>query len=103
MTDIFNFFHYLEEHIDWSKKTFGESYRLKGLIKHIQKELVEIEEKPHDLSEWIDVIILAIDGAWRSGYSSQDIVSMLENKQKINFKRIYPFPTNDDEPSEHMK
>jgi hypothetical protein len=38
-------------------------------IKHIKKELDdEIAHDPLDLGEWIDVIILGLDGAWRTGH-----------------------------------
>lgn len=52
----------------WSRNTFGPGTREPGIIEHIKKELLEIEEAvtPEDkLSEWIDIIILGIDGAQR--------------------------------------
>lgn len=39
---------------------------VQGNIDHIRKELAEIEAKPGDLSEWIDVVLLALDGAMRA-------------------------------------
>jgi len=95
--------HYLKDQIFWSRKTFGEGKRTLGIIKHIQKELKEIEENPEDLSEWIDVIILALDGYWRHGGDYKQIMSRLKRKQFENFKREYPFPISEDEPSEHIR
>jgi hypothetical protein len=51
----------------WSIKVFPE-YHTMGIIGHNHLELIEIGQAPSDLSEWIDVIILAVDGAWRRGH-----------------------------------
>ena len=94
---------YLEKQKEWSSKTFGNGKRTLGIIKHIQKELIEIEECPEDLQEWIDVIILAMDGYWRHGGNAKDLMERLIEKQCINFNRDYPFPTSEDLPSEHIR
>ena len=73
----------------WSEKTFGPGYR-GGVIDHIRKELVEIEAAPTDLMEWIDVVILALDGAWRAGHSPAAIIEALVAKQTKNEKRQWP-------------
>ena len=57
---------------------------------HIKKEIKEIEENPEDLEEWIDLIILGFDGAWRQGYSAEEIVECLEAKQSKNETREWP-------------
>lgn len=74
----------------FSLKTFGPGIRTKGVIEHIKKELVEIEAKPYDLKEWIDVVILAFDGAWRSGANPEEIARIFESKQTINEGREWP-------------
>jgi hypothetical protein len=61
-----------------------------GVIDHLKKELVEVERCPGDLSEWIDVIILAIDGAWRAGFSAEEITMGLLTKQIKNERRRWP-------------
>lgn len=75
---------------EWSEKTFGPGQRDQGIIDHIKKELKEIEEDPGDLEEWIDVVILALDGAWRRGWTAEDIVNMLNIKTCKNKKRTWP-------------
>jgi len=82
----------IEDQIEFSKKIFGPGYhnRDAGLIDHIKKELKEIEKAPGDIEEWIDVIILAIEGAWRNGYGPDDIEHMLIYKQEKNKKRQWP-------------
>ena len=93
---------YIERQINWSSKTFGDSARAEGICKHIESELEEIRDNPGDLMEWADVIILGIDGVWRSGHSAQEIWTALQRKQAINAGRTYP-RGNDDEPSFHKK
>lgn len=75
---------------EWSEQTFGPGPRAKGIIDHIQKELKEIEQAPSDLEEWIDVAILALDGAWREGHSPEEIVEALINKTNKNMRRTWP-------------
>ena len=81
---------YLEHQREWSEKTFGPGERTAGLIDHIQKELKEIAEYPGDLYEWIDVMILAFDGARRVGYTPEEIAWGLINKQETNERRVWP-------------
>lgn len=97
---------YLSEYIDrqkeWSSKTFGPGRRTRGIGEHIKKEIEEVYNDPLSPNEWLDIVILAIDGAWRTGASSQQIVDRLNEKQAINFKRKFPFPISQDEVSEHI-
>ena len=81
---------HLERQRTFSEKNFGPGPRAAGVVDHIRKELVEVEAAPNDLSEWIDVIILAFDGAWREGYSSAEIVAALVTKQTRNEARRWP-------------
>jgi hypothetical protein len=74
----------------FSEQTFGPGPRVAGVIDHIRKELVEIEATPSDISEWIDVVLLALDGAWRAGHSPEEIAAALEAKQTRNEGRRWP-------------
>lgn len=74
----------------WSMRTFGPESRLLGVLDHIRKELVEIEADPTDLEEWVDVIILALDGAWRAGSEPQEIIDAVMAKQAKNEARTWP-------------
>lgn len=86
----FNFVAHLRRQREFSERTFGPGTRTVGVLDHIRKELREIESKPDDLSEWIDVVILALDGAWRAGHSPEAIVAMLIAKQAKNEARTWP-------------
>lgn len=97
---------HLHRQIATSKKNFGPDTsddKLMGILSHIRKELDEISEAPRDLIEWIDVVILALDGAWRAGYAPDQIVEALECKQSLNERRKWPHwstvPAN--QPIEH--
>lgn len=81
---------HLTRQMAWSEKTFGPGRRTKGVIDHIRKELTEIEADPTDLSEWIDVVILAFDGAWRAGWEPEKIVEAIAAKQAKNEIRNWP-------------
>jgi hypothetical protein len=74
----------------FSAHTFGPGPRTKGLIDHIRKELLEIEAAPTDLGEWVDVMILALDGAWRAGHEPQQIIDAIVAKQARNEARTWP-------------
>lgn len=76
---------------EWSLRTFGPGDRYTGVVTHIRKELVEIEAEPSDLTEWCDVILLAMDGAMRScGASGAELLAALQAKQSRNEERSWP-------------
>jgi hypothetical protein len=75
---------------EFSARTFGPGTRTAGVLDHITKELDEIRKAPTDLSEWADVIILALDGAWRTGAAPQDIIDAIVAKQEKNESRDWP-------------
>ena len=74
----------------WSERTFGPGPRTLGVTDHIRKELAEILADPADWREWIDVVILALDGAWRAGAEPQQIIDAIREKQAINEARDWP-------------
>ena len=81
---------HIDHQADWSATTFGPGPRTKGVVDHIRKELKEIEQAPTDLDEWVDVIILGFDGAWRTGAESQQIIDAIKAKQARNEARVWP-------------
>src|ERR1019366_2399435 len=89
-----NLVSHLQRQFAWSERTFGPptkgSASSVGIIDHIRRELVEIEANPTDLEEWIDVVILALDGAWRVGHTSEEIAYALDMKQRKNEGRKWP-------------
>ena len=101
----FNMAAIIQRQRDFSEKTFGPNQRTAGIIDHIKKELMEIEQAPNDLNEWIDVALLAIDGAWRAGYSSAEIAAAYVAKIAKNEQRSWPDwrTVPEDQAIEHIK
>lgn len=81
---------HLFRQIAFSTRAFGPGDRAQGVIDHIRKELLEVEAEPEDLEEWIDVVLLALDGAWRAGYHPDQVTSALEQKLAKNEQRHWP-------------
>ena len=85
----------------FSHATFGPGERTRGVIDHIRKELVEVEDAAGESSEWVDVVILALDGLTRRlAYCNGDrqdpatvaeiACRMIEGKQSRNEGREWP-------------
>lgn len=96
---------YIRRHIEFSASTFGPGPRLGGILSHIRKELMEVEQDPTDVEEWIDVMILALDGAWRSGASPEVILQTMHDKLAKNLARLWPDwrDCSQDQPIEHVR
>jgi hypothetical protein len=90
IVDKFDLKNYLIRQKAFSLETFGPGHRTEGLIDHITKELEEVRTAPLDLKEWVDIITLALDGAWRAGHLPDDIVNQLEATLTRNTKRDWP-------------
>ena len=101
----FDLVRHIQDQREFSFKTFGPGPRTEAIIDHIKKELVEVEAKPHDLEEWVDIILMAIDGAWRSGHYAEEIAGAIVCKQMKNESRTWPdWRTADpDKAIEHIK
>ena len=83
---------HIKKQKSWSEKAFGpaEIDRTKGVLDHILKEVEEIKDNPKDVTEWIDLIMLGIDGAWRNGASPELIAETLLWKLERNMIRKWP-------------
>ena len=95
----------LEEHLKrqmgWSRATFGPENRRVGVCDHIMKEIKDEilplppEEDGEAAEEFLDVVILGMDGMWRAlahaGVAWEIIPAviceMLMDKQGINEQR----------------
>lgn len=96
---------HLERQHEWSQRTFGPGDRTKALCEHIRRELNEIEQDTESLIEWIDVVILAFEGALRIGWSPEVVAECLNKKQLKNERRKWPDWRSADpgKPIEHMR
>jgi hypothetical protein len=86
----FDLIKHLERQREFSERTFGPGMRTQGVCDHIRKELLEVEASPNDLREWVDLVLLALDGAWRAGYTPTEICEAIGAKQRANEKRHWP-------------
>lgn len=75
---------------EFSLRAFGPGPRTEGVLDHIRRELDEVAAAPADLSEWADIIILAFDGAHRTGADPQAILDAVLAKQVRNEGRTWP-------------
>jgi len=86
----FNVAAFFDNKAAWSSATFGPGDRYQGVCNHIRKELQEIESDPSDLTEWVDVVLLAMDGAWRAaGADGEAFVRALIAKDEKNRSRTW--------------
>lgn len=85
----------------FSHATFGPGTRTNGVIDHIRKELAEVEQAHGAADEWVDVVILALDGLTRqlafingdrrNPYDVADLAcAMIIGKQTRNEARVWP-------------
>ena len=98
-----NLVDYLDIQREWSKIVFGTGPRVEGICKHIEKELKEVRADPTDVIEWVDIALLALDGAWRAGFTPQQVCDAMIAKQAINIKRKWGKQVSGDEPIVHVK
>ena len=95
----------LEQHLirqmAFSHATFGPGTRTGGVIDHIRKELIEVAQSNGSSDEWVDVVILALDGLTRqlafcSGRRADPAnvaataTAMIVGKQTRNEARSWP-------------
>lgn len=94
---------FLRAQMAWSRKTFGPGLRTIGILRHIEKELREISDAPTDQMEWIDAMLLAMDGYWRAGGEPEMLLTLMRQKQRRNFAREWPPVQPEDQPCEHVR
>lgn len=82
----FDLARFFDEKAAWSRGEFGVEYA--GVLGHLEKEFKEVSAKPSDLEEWVDIVLLALDGASRhAGATGEEFVVALQAKQQKNRAR----------------
>lgn len=91
---------HLTRQLAFSLATFGPGERMNGVLDHISKEIVEVRESGGETSEWVDLVILSLDGllrrlrAMNDGTPNDEIaeiaVNMIVGKQGRNELRVWP-------------
>lgn len=91
--DVYDLVTHLRHQKEWSAKAFGPSDiidRTEGVLDHMKKEIEEARAMPNDIEEWIDIVMLAFDGAWRNGATPEQIAGTLFAKLRKNENRTWP-------------
>lgn len=85
----------------WSKATFGPGASTERVLDHMSKEIVEVRQANGDSSEWVDLVILALDGLTRQLWAASEYrrtadeiaeiaVKVIRGKQSRNELRQWP-------------
>ena len=85
----------------FSHATFGPGERTNGVVDHIRKELKEVQDANGEAAEWVDVVILALDGLTRrlaycngARQEPREVAEiacrMIDGKQSRNEARDWP-------------
>lgn len=79
---------------EFSLEAFGPGDRREGVLDHMLKEMTEVRRAADrgepTLPEWVDLILLALDGAWRSGAEPWEVAAAVAAKQRENESRTWP-------------
>lgn len=95
---------HLMRQMAFSKATFGPGTRTEGVLDHLSKEIEEVRESGGSADEWVDLVILSLDGLTRQLSfcnrgterirTSEEIAEMACNmvvgKQDRNENRTWP-------------
>jgi Protein of unknown function (DUF550) len=112
---VYDFVAHLTRQMVFSKATFGHGERMTGVIDHIGKEVAEVVASNGASSEWVDVVILSLDGLTRRLWAEHPTkpadeiawmaVRLILDKQGKNELRDWPdWRTADpDKAIEHVK
>ena len=85
----------------FSHATFGPGVRTTGVLDHIEKEIKEVRDSNGSAYEWVDIVILALDGLTRQlaycngdrmdpDYVAHTACNMIVGKQSRNEARLWP-------------
>lgn len=92
-----DFVAYLMNQISFSRATFGPEERMEGILDHISKEIEEVRKAERPEEEWVDLVILSLDGLIRSldiTRETQDVAwdSYLCIREKLQENELRDWP-----------
>ncbi|HEX3856543.1 MAG TPA: dATP/dGTP pyrophosphohydrolase domain-containing protein [Verrucomicrobiae bacterium] len=65
---------------------------LSAKLKHLEKEIGELQTDPDDLMEWADVFILLLGSAAEYGLNTDELIALAHKKMNINDSRTWGAP-----------
>ena len=88
----------------WSQATFGSDIERGpiGALKHLALEAVEAQQRPDDIVEYADCLLLLLDSSRRAGFTPRDLIEAAHEKMAVNKQRQWP-RTEGDVPSQHAR
>jgi hypothetical protein len=80
----------------WQEETFPASTAISKII-HLEEELIELVSEikantEHKRYEWADCFILLFGAAKQDGMAYRDIISCIDDKMGVNYKRKWGKP-----------
>ncbi len=92
---------HLTRQMAWSRATFGPGESRDRVLDHLTKEIAEVRGSGGESAEWVDLVILSLDGLTRrlwaaSNYEksadeiAETAVKMIVGKQGRNERRDWP-------------
>lgn len=91
---MFLLFNWLNKQRRWSFENHGNDEKTVAVLQTIYGEVVSTNGQPKDVNLWIRIIVLALEGALRQGFTPHEICEALEKKQ-------IEYMAKDEEPLEH--
>lgn len=95
---------FFTEHGKWSEATFGTTAERgpEGTLIHLAKETIEAAEKPYDIMEYSDMLLLLCDSTRRAGFTCDQLMDAAWRKLEICKTRQWPKAV-DGQPVEHIE
>lgn len=76
----------------WANSQFGQHRHPSHAIAHLAREVIELSEKPFDLEEYADVLLLVFDAAANAGFSYDTLRIAVAAKLNVNQGRKWGKP-----------
>jgi hypothetical protein len=74
-----------------------------AVARHLRSEADELIASPTDRLEWVDALLLSIDGARRAGMTCDELLALAFRKIEINRQRQWPAVVDVNESVEHIR
>ena len=79
----------------WSDSVFGKRSDPSGPLKHLKEEVDEVLERPDDVEEWADCLLLLLDAARIKGIDACSLLLACQSKLEKNKQRKWGKPDSD--------
>lgn len=78
---------HLEKQIEFSKKNYDDENQFDKILLYLYKTVSDVKDNHNILKNWTDVIVVSLDGSWRTGHDKEKIANELNDMyHNYNFK-----------------